>query len=590
MSQRSSEAQPRWWSEWGIAVSLFLGTAAVVVWQNSRLGVLWDLSYILENSYRISLGDVPYRDFPFPYAPLTFLMQATIIKLTGRVFWHHILYCAVTSGLGTVLTWRIVLNLLRGVVPSARLVSFLLALPLTVLGVYCVYPHPFYDPDCTFVILLSVLLLQQVERKDFPVLPTLLAGALLVVPLFVKQNTGLAFLCSTLAVLVVLIGIEAWRRRPVRGYLWLLAGAVVGLALALGLIHFTAGLGNYQRWTIKFAAERRTPSLRDMLSVYQDRALLLWFASFALGVVLLWLNRKGKRLLALLSICLMAVSFAWPAFYLLRDRDASERAERLLSLWPFVLILSFGCALLALRRQKGIKLVLPFVLIGTAHGAFLSQQLWGSTYALWPLWVLLAAGIILALAELLKAGVVPLTAVIAASLLVAGAFYLRSHERLEYADLSEGDLVRSSLPPLRGLSIRGSWLPDFEELVRYTDKAIPREDGILMIPGEDLFYYTTGRRPHFPVLMFDHTVNPYSAEEILAQARTRDIRWLVIKDGIQLEEEPLENKDHLFALLRQDFKHVESLNNYEILRRRLPGEKDEESDDDDEQDDDSAPK
>jgi hypothetical protein len=93
------------------------------------------------------------------------------------------------------------------------------------------------------------------------------------------------------------------------------------------------------------------------------------------------------------------------------------------------------------------------------------------------------------------------------------------------------------------------------------------------------------------VLMFDHTVNPLSAEEILAQARTRDIRWLVIKEGIQLEEEPLEIKEQLFELLRQDFKHVESLNNYEILKRRLPGEKDEPDDEEqkDDEDDDSTP-
>lgn len=607
MSERSSELRPSWWSEWGIAAFLFLGTVAVVVWQNSRLGVLWDLSYILENSYRISQGDVPYRDFPFPYAPLTFLVQATIIKTLGRVFWHHVVYCAAIGGLGTVLTWRIVLNLLRGSVAQARLVAFLLVLPLTILGIYCVYPHPFYDPDSTFVILLWVLLVQGLDRRAFPALPTLLTGALLIVPLFIKQNTGLAFVCSALGMLVVLIGIEAWRRRssnPVamldrgprfmHGYVLLIVGAMVALALALTLIHFTAGLGNYQRWTIKFAAQRRTPSLREMLAVYQDRALLLWLAAFALGVLLPWLNRKGKRLFSFLSICLMSAPFVWPAYYLLRDTDGSERAERLLSLWPLVLILSGAFALLSIRRRVGATLVLPFILIGTVHGAFLSQQLWGSTYALWPLWVILSAGIVLALADLLKdratSVMVPLAGLIAGSLLVAGAFYLRSHERLEYADLSEGNLVRSQLPQLRGLSMRGAWLPDFEELVRYTDKEIPREDGILMIPGEDLFYYTTGRHPRFPVLMFDHTVNPYSAEEILAEARARDIRWLVIKEGIQLEEEPLENKEHLFELLRQDFRHIESLNNYEVFKRKMPGDKEDEPDDDDEPDDASPPK
>src|SRR6266851_6548941 len=112
MTLTSIATKSRKWLDWVIALSLASASSAVVFWQNSRLAVLWDLSYILENSYRISLGDVPYRDFPFPYAPLTFLMQATLIKLSGRVFWHHIAYCAAAGGFATVLTWRILLNLL----------------------------------------------------------------------------------------------------------------------------------------------------------------------------------------------------------------------------------------------------------------------------------------------------------------------------------------------------------------------------------------------------------------------------------------------------------------------------------------------
>jgi len=609
MSEPLSEARARWWSECAIGVSLFLATAAVVVWQNRQLGVLWDLSYILENSFRISGGDVPYRDFPFPYAPLTFLVQAALIKLTGRVFWHHILYCAVIGGLGTVLTWRILLNLFRGIVLRSRLVAFLLATPLIVLGIYGVYPHPFYDPDCTFVILLCLFLLQYLERKSFPPLPTFLTGAFLVAPLFVKQNTGLAFLAAMSVMLVMLMVIEAWRHRsrtpvdlaiqpdsalrdrssrPVRRYLILLAGTIAGLTVALLLIHFSAGLGNYRHWTITFAAQRRTPQLREMLGVYQYRPLLIFIPLFIIGAIMFGCNGKGKRWLTALSITLLSAPFVWPVVYLLRNSDASERAERLVGLWPFVLIMSVVFALFVLRLRKGLALVWPFVLIGVVHGAFLSQQLWGSTYALWPLLILLTANIMLALVESARqrstAAMAPLAAVISLSLLVAGAFYVRSHERLEYVDFAEGDLVHSTLPQLRGLSMRGSWLPDFEELVHYSEKQIPREDGLLMIPGEDLFYYTTGRRPRFPVLMFDHTVNPFSAEEIVAQARARDIRWLVIKNDLQLQEEPVENKEHLFELLRQDFKHVESLNNYEVFRRKLPGEKEEEPEENDEPD------
>src|SRR5215510_2238794 len=175
----------RWlWRDWVVALLLFLATGAFVTWQNSRLTVLWDLSYILENSYRISLGDVPYRDFPFPYAPLTFLIQAALIKLTGRAFWHHIAYCAVTGGLASVLTWRIVLGSLREVAHS-RWLAFILSLPLVVLGIYCVYPHPFYDPDCTLAILIGVMLLQRFEGKTSAY--TSLTGIDLIFLLSVKQ-------------------------------------------------------------------------------------------------------------------------------------------------------------------------------------------------------------------------------------------------------------------------------------------------------------------------------------------------------------------------------------------------------------------
>src|SRR5438128_7794690 len=219
------------WQDWIVALLLLVATALVVVWQNSRLGVLWDLSYVLENSYRISLGDVPYRGFPFPHAPLTFLIQAILIKLAGRVFWHTTAYCAITGGLGTVLTWRILLTLLRATMARARLLAFLISAPLIALGIYCVFPHPFYDPDCTLAILVSVFLLLQIERKGFASLRAFVAGVALVIPLFVKQNVGLAFLASATLGVVVLIAIEAWHRRSVWRYALVIAGIVFGLAV-----------------------------------------------------------------------------------------------------------------------------------------------------------------------------------------------------------------------------------------------------------------------------------------------------------------------------------------------------------------------
>lgn len=568
----NSESRARWaWTDRAAALFLFVGTSAVVLWQNSRLAVLWDLSYILENSYRISLGDLPYRAFPFPYAPGTFLIQSLLIKLTGRVFFHHVIYCAIVGGLGTILTWRILLHVLRGALPAFRPVAILLAAPLTVLGIYCIFPHPFYDPDCTFVILCGILLLSHLEREGFPKLRSFLTGIVFVAPLFVKQNTGLAFLAITALAIVLLIAHAAWRRERVSGYAWLLTGMAAGLVAAALLLQITVGLRNYWHWTMQFAASRRLPSLSEMFAPYWDPLLLLWFAAFAAGAFLLCRNRSGGRILSVLSVSLMAAPFVWTILDLLVEEDPSERAERLLALWPFVLIVSLLFALRGAIKRPSLMRLLPFILIATVQGAYLSQQLWGSTYAVWPLLMILLAGI---LADIYKLGgekvsreIEWLASVAAISMLISGGFYVASHERLNYADVSTGEIAQSTLPALEGLSMRGPWIPQFEELVRFTDREIPRDQGLLMIPGEDLFYYSTGRRPRFPVLMFDRTINPYSPEQIAEISRQATVCWLIVKKQTQLGGEPVEDKARLLDLLRADFAPVQSLANYDIYRR-----------------------
>ena len=92
------------------AAALFLFSAAFTLWQNARVAVLWDLSYLLDTSFRISLHQLPYRDFPLAHAPLTFLLHAAIIRIFGRAVLPHILCAALEAGLATLLTWRILLR------------------------------------------------------------------------------------------------------------------------------------------------------------------------------------------------------------------------------------------------------------------------------------------------------------------------------------------------------------------------------------------------------------------------------------------------------------------------------------------------
>ncbi len=505
---------PRYITDKAVAALLFTASAAVVVYQNSRLAILWDVSYVLENATRIAAGDVPYRDFPFPYPPLTFAIQAAIIRLFGRAYWHHIAYAALACGAASALTYFIVRRIV------ARPLAAILCAPLGVLGIYCILPNPFYDPDCCLAILAIIAVLLAMDSDSF------LVGALCVLPLLIKQNIGLAFLA---AALILFAFQRMWRS---------VAGACIALAAASAAVAIVFGIHNYVRWTIQFAASRRLPPLTQLLSIYNDADLWWW-----IGVVLVALFFRHAR-------WLVVVPFLWSEYQFFFSDDPNEAEINFLRFWPLFLIVALWSAA-ACRRFR----IVPILIIAAVHGAFLSQVTWGSTYGIWPLLIILIALTFHSLNQ-------PLVPAIIVSVVLVhfGAWYVWNNKRLAYARWDEGALHASTLAPLRGMHIRGEWLPEFEELVAYADAHIGRNDVVLCMPGEDLFYFTTGRRPRVPVLMFDQTVNPYSPAEIAAS----NAQWVIVKRRLQIRGEPFPELNATLALMRPQL--VARLANYDIYR------------------------
>jgi hypothetical protein len=538
------------------ACGLFLVTAAVVIRQSSRLTVLWDLSYVLENATRIALGDVPYRDFPFPYAPLTFVMQAALIRLFGRSIVHHLAWAALAGGAATALTYSIIRHVVR-----SRATALTLTLPLTILGIYCIFPHPFYDPDGCLLLLGLIYALIRVERPRSMVL----LGMASVLPLFVKQNIGLAFVSA----LVILIAVSADRRRLAP----LLVGLIAGVAVATAGVALLFGLGNYIRWTIRFAAERRLPPLAQQLSIFTDDDTLWWWLAVALAGAFAALPRTGaasegllterrRRIAQRIGAAMFAIPLLWSVVRFFITDDPLEPEVNLLRLWPLALACAGTLALVRWRRAEGAMQWMPLLVAAAIAGTFLSQSAWGSTYGIWPLLILLFAFL---LRDMKYAPAI--AALLAGTILLAGWPYVRDNQRLTYAKWSEGPMHRSSLAPLRGLSMRGEWLPDFEELVAWSDAHIPRQDAIFSFPGEDLFYFTTGRRPRVPALLFDRTVNPFDARQLSAIADARHVRWLIVKKRLQINGAPMENLDETLALLRPRFAIVARLHDYDVYER-----------------------
>jgi hypothetical protein len=568
---------------------LFAATVCVVLWQNSRVAILWDTSYVLDSAARIAAGQMPYRDFPFVHPPLTFLVQAAIIRFTGRVFFHHVIYVAVVGGLATVLTWRLALAALCGRVDGASLrgrnvswtVALLVAAPLVFLGIYSIVPIPEYDGDCAFWILVALWLLQRADAKR-TVVSGLIAGVGICVPLFFKQNMGLPFLAVAVGAILLVLAFTAVRLSrgkptddtPERGTLFLvLAGACATMFAAALALHWTVGIGNYVHWTIEFAGQRRLPGFGLMLSVFRDPSLLWTLPCVGVGLVLLRFAPDRVRWTRIAAFALLAAPFLFTLASLLIYDDADERGDSLLALWPLLLLLATVVAianLARLRRQPSMRNLFPLIVLTAIFGTFMSQQLWGSTYAIWPLLALLVADLLAFLDSTRAASrwfVPALAALIPVTLLVCGGFYMASEERLSYVNFPDGPVEHSAFPQLAGMATPGPYLPELDELLRYAQANIPQNDGLILIPGEDPFYFATGRVPRFPVLLFDPTTDPYSPAETAALARTQNIRWLIVKRDLQIKVDPTPNRAATIEALMGEFTLATHLRGYDVYRR-----------------------
>jgi hypothetical protein len=702
VSEEAESLKPHWTPrDWIAAAALFAATAGVVLWQNAHVAALFDLSYILNTAERIALGQVPYRDFPLAHAPLTFLVQAAIIRLTGRVVFHHVLYVATVGGLGTVLAWRIALNTLRGRAAYAWALALLLAAPLVFLGVYCIVPNPEYDCDCGFWLLVAFWMLQRIASEPHPsgedkdaarvlsgksttqcgchlerrspqrpeskdprlffngfrthlpwtkppklFLRGFAAGAVACVPLFFKQNMGLPFLLAAVCAVAAVLALKFFKRgkdsfacQSSRALLGFLAGVGAALAAALLALEATAGLGNFFHWTVQYAGQRRLPGLSLMLGVYSDPTLAYMLLCVAVALVLLRMPVRvcfkiyrlagaalpqGLKPLVLepfsarLKSCpdtkrvqsgvfpqpvkscpdtrqdfetlsskflgariaafvLLAAPFVYTLASLAIYDDADSRGDSLLLLWPLFLVLAAALALanlFGLRRELSLRAFFPLVVLAAIHGTFLSQQLWGSTYGIWPLLVLLVAELVADLegfgarGSLSRWFVPALAALISITLLVCGGLYMASEERLDYANLPDGPPEHSAFTALAGLATPGPYVPEIDELVRYAQANIPFDDGVLLIPGEEPFYFATGRAPRFPVPFFDPTIDPYSPAEIAALARKLNIRWLIVKRDVQTKEDPTPDRAALLQLLMRQFTPVAHLRGYDVYLRQ----------------------
>jgi hypothetical protein len=77
----------------------------------------------------------------------------------------------------------------------------------------------------------------------------------------------------------------------------------------------------------------------------------------------------------------------------------------------------------------------------------------------------------------------------------------------------------------------------------------------------------TGRKPQFPVLLFDPATNPLSPVQVMEASIKHNIRWLVVKRNLQLTADPTPQREATLHELLGKFTPVAHLHAYDIYQR-----------------------
>jgi len=550
-------------------LALPMAAGLVAYWQAAHVKVISDFSYILEYAYRITLGEAPYRDFVIPHPPLTFVVQAAVIALPLDGLTPHWWYCGLAAALTAALTYGIVARQLQIGLPEGRAAAswaFVLTASIVFLNGYAIVAMPFYDCDAVLWVLLAIAAVLWARQGGQPS-RHFAAGIVLVLPTFFKQNIGVPALVSVSA-LVLWSALASGDRSERRAAGVLVAGVITGLGAAALAIQIWIGLPEYLHWTVSYAAQRRWPSARLLISLYGQWRTWLCVAGALAGYAMVR-RRRTSRTALWLGLLLVALPLAESGLTMFRWGLAS----RSYALWGLAVVAGVAAAISAAARHRGsFERLLPLAAIATAHGAFASQGFADSAYAVWPLMIIaLAPG----LADLLAAGITresrfalgSAVVIASAGISILGYRHVANEERLGFADLS-GPVQRATSPALRGLATPGTYVEDFERLLDLTGTLIPASDAVVLVPGEDPFFFATGRRPRFPIVLFDDTAVPYDLNTLDRLLEERDVRWVIVKTDRQLLNTSWTPLDRFVRdVLPQRYVVIQNIPRYTIFRR-----------------------
>jgi len=519
---------------------LALISALLVFYQAGRVAPLIDYSYQIENAYRISIGDFPFRDFELVVAPGTYLISALLMRFGGNSFnldWL-VIYACFSQILMILLTYYVI----RKIYSFDEITSGSLILIMMFTG-YVIYPFPIYNGDVALFMLLALSYLVRVVSSEQKLIYSyFLIGVLIALPTFFKQNVGSIFLVSVLGVLFLT---SLWDKKvlSLKQFCIVFLGALLPFVIFIAVLQSQETLNQAIFQLFEHPGKIRKPLAMAIAVVnsyfsYSAMSVYVLFIIPILTLLVIPMEKDSRDdLLVLSPIVLGTIVYVVSNYFL----GIPPYGTQILSVWHVVTILSMvfvGTGIYQFRKYRNISLfkaLFPLVPILTAHGAFVSQGVSGSSLHMEALLVIMSASVL--------AGVLSIShsvkwnnLIISISLVLSAFFaaYAYNNIRMSFIDLrGELNTSRTNLRLGNIIATNGPWLPQMEELLTFTEANIPKNEKVAFFPGEDPFFFLSGRISYQRCTQFNATGCSQTPENILSELLKNKIKWVIVKRSFQ---------------------------------------------------------
>lgn len=503
-------------------------SALMVFIQGSRIIPLIDYSFMMENAYRIFSGQLPYKDFILVYPPGTFFIMAKLMNWFGLSNYVQLAYAMLINFLIILITFN-VLQMLN----NKRVLNIFLTLPIIFTG-YVIYPFPIYDVNAGFLILLAVWSIIYLFKRKNNLLYCFFAGILIALPPLFKQNVGLIFEFSAIAMLLTSVVFKS-KLFSLKHFFTVITGVLaVNLSFCIWL-YFNHMQADYLYMIFISPSKTRPllPSLFNMLTFAVSKTTLLYYLSFV-PLFFIMPNEKFSQNIKKMALTgsIILSSLIIPFLIL---KNPLTAYEYYFSVWYLVLIAVFTSIFVKILHKKIqdnlCELIVLIVISLTSLSSFLSQGVLGSSYGIWPLLMIMIAGLISLFKENIDIFVLPAVCFSLLLTVLLISYNYRLDRMAAYINYF-GDMNGSKY--IDYVKTRGNWLPDIDEMVDFVNNNIPKEDKVIDLPGEDPFYLLTGRKPLLKYFSLNSTAYIYPIEKIYDDIELNNIQWIIVKNKFQI--------------------------------------------------------